>query len=203
MVVVSHSRVAAHVAPDAATDLSPDVAPPGDRIGELVEYWRRENPDLDVTVKTLSMRLRSVVNLLDKAMRRELAALDIERWEMEMLLALRRAPGHQSSAGALCREAQVTSGAITNRLGRLEGRGWIRRDVDQSDRRQVLVTLTPAGGERAGQLVSMKNEAEQRFFGGMPRAVLERMTGDLRDLLGSIPEDIADPPAQAWPKTRA
>jgi DNA-binding MarR family transcriptional regulator len=165
-----------------------------DRIDEIVEFWRQENPDLDVTTKTLSMRLRTVAHLQEQALRRDLAVLGVEMWEVEMLLALRRASGAQRTAGELLREARITSGAITNRLSRLESHGWVRRDVDPGDRRQVLVTLTPAGWARADELIAAKNSAEQRFYAKMPRKTLERLGHDLRTLLATV--EARDPSAR-------
>ena len=161
-------------------------ADPGpDDIDEVVGFWHRANPDLDTTTKALAMRLRRVSHLLERAMHAELADTDVETWEVEMLLALRRAPETCSTAGALQRAAQVTSGAITNRLGRLEQRGWVRRDVDLSDRRQVLVSLTPDGYQRSEELIAAKTGAEQRFFAALDRAALERMNADLKVLMAA------------------
>jgi DNA-binding MarR family transcriptional regulator len=168
-----------------------DVGP--DEIDEVVGYWHRANPELDTTTKALAMRLRRVGHLLERAMHAELTGNDVEPWEVEMLLALRRAPETCSTAGALQRAAQVTSGAITNRLGRLEQRGWVRRDVDLSDRRQVLVTLTPDGQQRSDELIAAKTGAEQRFFAALDRSALERMNADLKVLMAagapSVPAD--------------
>ena len=136
--------------------------------------------------KTLAIRLRRAAHHLERELRREVGVHDAEMWEFEVLLSLRRSVGYSRSAGALLREAQVTSGAITNRLARLERRGWVRRDVDPADRRQVVVTLTEAGLGRADQLVAMKTETEQRLFGGLDRPMMERMAADLRTLLLSL-----------------
>jgi DNA-binding MarR family transcriptional regulator len=157
-----------------------------DQADEIVDYWCKENPGLDPVTKTLAIRLRRAAHHLERELRSELAAQDAEMWEFEVLLSLRRSHGYSKSAGALLKEAQVTSGAITNRVGRLEERGWVRRDVDPSDRRQVLVTLTEDGLRRADQLIAMKTETEQRLFGGLDRAVRERMADDLRTLLLSL-----------------
>jgi DNA-binding MarR family transcriptional regulator len=157
-----------------------------DRIDEVVEFWRQENPELDVLTKGLTMRLRAAWRLLERGLRQELSALEVEMWEFEMLLALRRSPCMRSSAGALLHETKVTSGAITNRLSRLEGRGWIQRDVDPTDRRQVLVTLTPDGRVQADKLIAAKNGAEGRFFAGMPRETLQSLSEDLRTLLATV-----------------
>jgi DNA-binding MarR family transcriptional regulator len=120
-----------------------------DRVDVVVDFWLQENPDLDTRIKMLAIRLRRAAHHLERALRQELAADGIEMWEFEVLLALRRNPDHCRSAGDLLRESQVTSGAITNRVARLEERGWVRRDMCPDDRRQVLVSLTPEGLARA------------------------------------------------------
>ena len=164
----------------------PAVVAQRDQVDAIVEHWRQEDPDIDVVAKTAATRLRRLSHHLERELRRDLQPQDVEMWEFEDLLALRRAPAFQLSAGALLRLCQVTSGAISNRLARLESRGWVRRDVDTRDRRQVLVSLTPEGEERAKALIAMKTEAEHRLFANLDRDVLERLAGDLRTLLLSV-----------------
>jgi DNA-binding MarR family transcriptional regulator len=174
-----------------------------DEVDEIVAFWHRENPELDVTAKTLAMRLRRASMHLERAVRTNLAANGVDEfWEIEVLMSLLRAPGHRRSAGELQRESQVTSGAITNRVGRLESRGWVTREVDPDDRRQVLVSLTPEGLEQANHVVATKNESEKQIFAGLERSFLEQLTGDLRTLLGSMESPGAAPaPAAAPPES--
>lgn len=161
--------------------------PARDEIDEVAEFWKKENPDLDVTAKTLAMRLRRAWLHLERAIRSNLDAHGVdEYWEIEVLMSLKRAPGNRRSAGDLQRESQVTSGAITNRVDRLEKRGWVIREVDPADRRQVLVSLTADGLKQADHVIATKNESEKQIFSGADRALLERLTSDLRTLLGSI-----------------
>ena len=163
-----------------------------DRVDAVVDFWRQENPDLDPRIKTLAIRLRRAAHHLERALRQELAANGIEAWEFEVLLALRRSPDHCCSAGDLLRESQVTSGAITNRVARLEERGWARRDMFPDDRRQVLVSLTPEGLARADQLLATKMQADQAVFGRLDRRAQDRLNADLRTLLLAL-----EGPAQA------
>jgi DNA-binding MarR family transcriptional regulator len=171
--------------------------PVRDQVDLLVEFWCRENPGVDTATKTLAIRLRRAAHHLERALRRELAEHQMEMWELEVLLALRRAPEHRLSAGDLLRQSQVTSGAITNRVANLEERGWVRRDVDPKDRRAVLVSLTPSGLARAEQMLATKTTAEQRTFAGLDRATVERMSSDLRTLLVTL-EGEADRRAEPW-----
>jgi DNA-binding MarR family transcriptional regulator len=160
------------------------VEEPQDDIDRVVAFWKEENPQLDITTKAVTMRLRRASQHLERAVRANLADSGVdEYWEIEVLLALRRAADHRASAGDLGRECQVTSGAITNRISRLEKRGWVRRDVDPDDRRQVLVTLTATGLAQADHIIAMKTQAERWAFDGVDRELLERVAGDLRTLL--------------------
>ncbi len=161
-----------------------------DEVDQIVAFWAQEAPGLDMTAKAVSLRLRRTAHLFDRALHRDLADLGVEVWEFEMLLALRRAPGMRHSAGELVRDAQVSSGAMTNRLIRLERHGWVRRTPGPTDRRQVWVTLTRAGQRRAAQLLAAKADTEQRFFAGVDRARLERMAADLRVLERSLRDGV-------------
>jgi DNA-binding MarR family transcriptional regulator len=164
-----------------AADESPD------EIDRVVEFWRTENPELDVVLKGLAMRIRRAAQHLERAMRQNLAASGVDEfWEIEVLLSLKRAPGNCRRAGELLREAQVTSGAITNRIDRLEQRGWVRRDTDPADRRQVVVSLTPEGLVQAAHVIATKNETERRVFSGVDRSRLEELNDQLRSLVTSM-----------------
>lgn len=160
------------------------VEEPQDDIDRVVGFWKEENPQLDVTTKAVAMRLRRASQHLERAVRSNLTDSGVdEYWELEVLLTLRRAPDYRANAGELGRECQVTSGAITNRISRLEKRGWVRRDVDPDDRRQVQVSLTAAGLAQADHIIAMKTQAERWAFDGVDRELLERMAKDLRTLI--------------------
>lgn len=176
---------------DVNAGKAPKPAAKRDRVDAVVDFWYQENPELDRRVKMLAIRLRRAGHHLERVLRHELAALDIEMWEFEVLLALRRGDGFCRSAGDLLRESQVTSGAITNRVAQLEKRGWVRRDVCPSDRRQVLVSLTPEGVARADQLLATKTQAEMNLFGRLDEAAQDRLNDDLRTLLIALEGEVA------------
>jgi DNA-binding MarR family transcriptional regulator len=154
-----------------------------DQVDAVVDFWSRENPDLDLPVKALAIRIRRVAHHLERSLREQLGAGDIEVWEAEVLLALRRAADGCRSAGELVKDIQVTSGAITNRVARLEERGWVRRDVDPADRRHIVVSLTPAGLARANELLASKAQAELAVLGRLDRQTQEQLNNDLLTLL--------------------
>jgi DNA-binding MarR family transcriptional regulator len=69
-------------------------------------------------------------------------SLDISRTEVGVLRALADRPRRITELAAL---EGVTQPGITVLVNRLEGRGWVRREIDPSDARAVLVTLTRSG----------------------------------------------------------
>ena len=80
-------------------------------------------------------------------------------------------------ATELARESLLSSGAMTNRIDRLEDRGLVEREPDPDDRRGVLVELTEAG--RA--LVDKAIEARL----GVANAQLANLTGRERRAISS------------------
>jgi DNA-binding MarR family transcriptional regulator len=53
--------------------------------------------------------------------------------------------GGQESPAQLAKAFQVTKGAMTNTLQRLEAQGFVRIEPDAEDGRRKLVSITPAG----------------------------------------------------------
>ena len=80
-------------------------------------------------------------------------------------------------------EAQLTSGAITKRVARLEERGWVRREIDLEDRRRILVIATEKGLEHAEKVFGVMSKTEEVVLEGLGEEALGRMNGELRELL--------------------
>lgn len=78
----------------------------------------------------------------------------VEAWEFDVLATLRRhGPPFQLTAGDLMGTMMITSGAVTNRIDRLERRGLITRERHPTDGRIVLVALTESGLELVDRAV--------------------------------------------------
>lgn len=120
--------------------------PTADEVDRITAAWQRERPDLDVSPLQVLSRVTRLARHLDLARRQAFAAHALETWEFDVLAALRRAGAPYSlSPGQLGTETLVTSGTMTNRIDRLEGRGLVRREPDPADRRGVRVVLTETG----------------------------------------------------------
>ena len=157
---------------------------PRDEVDDVVDAWRRERPDLDVA----PMEVLSRVNRLARHLERERSAAfsrhDLEGWEFDVLAALRRAgPPYRLSPGRLLKETGVTSGTMTNRVDRLAARDLVTRDDDPSDRRGVLVVLTPAGRAAVDAALADLLLAEESNLGPLATAERQQLTRSLRGLL--------------------
>lgn len=154
-----------------------------DEVDRLVAAWRRERPDLDVEPLEVLSRVSRLARHLDRARRLAFSEHQLEPWEFDVLTSLRRAGApYQLSPGQLLTQTLVTSGTMTNRIDRLTKKGLVERLPDPSDRRGVLVRLTPEGRDRADQSLAGLLAQERAILGRLSRA--ER--GELADLLRQL-----------------
>ena len=133
--------------------------------------WQHERPDLDVSPLQVLSRVTRLARHLDRARRAAFAEHGLEGWEFDVLAALRRARHpYQLSPGQLLTQTLVTSGTMTNRIDRLEGRELVTRLPDPSDRRGVLVRLTAAGRSRVDEAFADLLDRERQLLAALPAA---------------------------------
>ena len=119
-----------------------------DAVDEMLDQWSQERPDLDTTSLGVAVRVMTLYRSFSRQAARALEPLELELWEYDVLSALRRQGRPYSlPATGLARETGLSSGAMTNRIDRLEKRGLVRRKPDPNDRRGVNVSLTAKGRE--------------------------------------------------------
>ena len=117
-----------------------------DYIDAKLPDWQRELPDLDLTVEGVVQRIDALSGFLKRSMTETLAEHDLKLGEWAVLGQLRRVgPPYRKSPGELTEHAELSSGAMTNRLDRLEEAGLVSRLPHPDDRRSLLVELTDAG----------------------------------------------------------
>ncbi len=80
----------------------------------------------------------------------------------------------------------VTSGAITNRIDRMEAKGLVERVRDLVDRRSVRIRLTPHGREVLDGIFSFYIASGERMLQPLDTEAREQLAGALRLLLESF-----------------
>lgn len=161
-----------------------------DPVDDAVAQWAQQRPDLEgLDAMATFGRLARLVALAGPAIDAGLAPYDLKVGEFDVLACLRRAgEPFELTPTALVRQLLLSSGAMTNRLDVLERRGLIRRRPDPSDRRGVLVGLTPDGRELVDRAVEGHVANEARLLsalGAKDRAALDRAVRALLDALAN------------------
>ena len=164
-----------------------------DHVDRIVEGWRRERPDLDVTALALLARLFRSVHLADAVLDQPLAAHGLQPGWFDVLAALRRAgEPYALTPTQLLRTMMLSSGGMTKRLDRLAEAGLIERRPNPNDRRGTLVKLTDRGKATIDRLLPIHLANEQRLLASLTPAQQGTLDQLLRLLLGGL-----EPPQEA------
>jgi DNA-binding MarR family transcriptional regulator len=161
-----------------------------DHVDHLIEQWGRERPELDTRALQVAARVVRLQRYLHRSVAEVLGVLGLTEGESNVLATLRRAgPPFELTPTELYRGLLVSSGAMTNRLDRLEARGLIERIPDAADRRRIRVVLTPSGREVVDGAMDAYTAALQeqlRFLDDAERETVER---SLRRILVELERD--------------
>lgn len=158
-----------------------------DDVDGIVAAWQRERPDLDMRPLEVLSRVSRLARRLDLARNSAFAGHDLDGWEFDVLSALRRAGApHELSPGQLIAETLVTSGTMTNRVDRLEHRGFVTRRPAPADRRGVLVTLTASGLTAVDNAMTDLLAHEHSLLAELPESDRELLADLLRRLLSPL-----------------
>ncbi|QQX79638.1 MarR family transcriptional regulator [Shewanella sp. KX20019] len=117
-----------------------------DDIDKVAAQWGQEKPHL----ATLPMEIFGRIMRLQKHIEAKIVACHkqygLTLGEFDVLATLRRSgEPFNLTPSALLSSMMLTSGAMTNRLDRLESKGFIERMHSTEDRRSVSVGLTAKG----------------------------------------------------------
>ncbi|MBV9810954.1 MAG: MarR family transcriptional regulator [Solirubrobacterales bacterium] len=98
----------------------------------------------------------------------------VSRTEVGVMRNLRAGPRRITELAA---EERVTQPAITLLVNRLAERGWVERTPDSSDRRAVLVSLTPSGDEAFERLRAEYRALLHEEMASLDDAEVETLAG--------------------------
>ncbi|WP_017625355.1 MarR family winged helix-turn-helix transcriptional regulator [Nocardiopsis chromatogenes] len=168
-----------------------------DAVDRILRQWAHARPDLDPAPMGVLGRLTRLTRLTEARLKTVFAQYGLERGEFDVLATLRRAAAPTGmTAGALARASMVTSGAVTNRLDRLEAKGHITRRTDPHNRRTVTVALTPQGRDLIDRAVAAHLDNEHRLLAALTPHQRDELAHTLRTLLLSLGDTADDEPPQ-------
>lgn len=119
----------------------------------------------------LGFLLVRIGEAVDRGFVARLAALDLAPRQLRLLVLVDRTPG--LSQRTLARHLEMDAGNLVAILDSLERDGLLERTRDNSDRRQRLVTLTPAGRTAL--------DAARRATAAVDREIVAGLPTDERD----------------------
>ena len=111
----------------------------------------------------------------------ETAEFDVTPVQFAILNALMDDPGEDqiTLAGRVAFDA-ATSGSV---IGRLEAKGWVRREADPADKRRKLLWVTPEGQKVALQMKRAVSKVQTRLLGPLSAAERKRFSALLAKLI--------------------
>jgi DNA-binding MarR family transcriptional regulator len=147
----------------------------------MIERWERERPELDSSSLGVLARIARLARMVETDAEKVLMEFGLSEVEFQLLAEIRTAgsPDHCVSPRDLLSPLMVSSGGLTNRLDRMERAGFVERLANPSDRRGILVQLTPKGLDLVDKVTTayLANQNE----------VLDRgLTHDERELLAEL-----------------
>ena len=149
--------------------------------------------EIDPEVEAIVDRVGSINRRVKRAMERTLAEHNLTHPDWEVLTSLRLATDHRSSPGELAGNLELSSGAMTSRLDRLEESGLIRRLPAPGDRRGVVVELTETGRKAWDTAASVQGRREAFFASALTKAEQKQLNDLLRKLMLAF-EAVEDSP---------
>jgi DNA-binding MarR family transcriptional regulator len=160
-----------------------------DSIDRMVALWAPHLPAIDLEVETIVQRVQKLQRYIRRRMDETLADVGLAWSEWEVLGHLRLSgEPYRSSPGELAKHGEVSSGAMTARLDRLEERGFVRRLPDPDDRRGVLVELTDAGLEAYFAAVDVQAAKEAAIAQALTKQERAQLNGLLRKVVVGFEE---------------
>ena len=117
----------------------------------------------------------------------ETGGFDVTPVQFAILNALIEDPGEDqvTLAGKVAFDA-ATFGSV---IGRLESKGWVRREPDAVDRRRKLLCVTPEGQKAALQMKRAVSKAQNRIVAPLEAAERQQLVNLLGKLVAGHESD--------------
>jgi DNA-binding MarR family transcriptional regulator len=164
--------------------------PTNDHVDRVRAQWARERPDLDTEPVAVIARLGRAAHYVDQGHAEFFKRHGLSRADWDVLASLRReGPPYTLSPTALYRALMRTSGAMSQRLARLEREELIERTLDPGDRRGIVVRLTDKGREVSDRIAADHLANERELLAPLSKKEQRALAALLRKLLVAYEEE--------------
>ena len=161
-----------------------------DAVDRITSEWNAVRPDLDVSPIEVIGRISRLSRLIDRKLAANFARHGIEDWMYDVLATLRRiGEPHELTAGELVKQTMVTTGALTNRIDRLQERHLVERMPSPTDRRSVIVRLTDEGLRLVDIVALTHLDTEHQLLAGLSQRQRTSLVSALRTLALDLGDD--------------
>jgi DNA-binding MarR family transcriptional regulator len=155
-----------------------------DHIDRFLERIAPALPDLDLEVEGIVDRIGGINRRINRMLDETLAEVGLDHGEYKVLSYLSQSgPPFRSTPGRLAKRMELSSGAMTNRLDRLEEADLVRRLPDPEDRRSVVVELTDHGRETIQKMVGAQAQKESLMAMSLSAREQKQLNGLLRKVM--------------------
>lgn len=142
-----------------------------DAIDRVVEQWAKQKPELDTDPMAMMGRLMRIAKHMETKVADLHKKYDLKLGEFDVLATLRRSgKPYRLTPSELIDTMMLTSGAMTNRLDKLENKGLISREHSKEDRRSVTVQLTQDGLVLIDKLIEEHADVQKSLVKSMTAA---------------------------------
>ncbi|WP_018692791.1 MarR family winged helix-turn-helix transcriptional regulator [Algicola sagamiensis] len=150
-----------------------------DHVGQILEQWERQRPDLDCSPMGIIGRLNRASVLISKELQHVFRAHQLSQVEFDILATMRR-NNQPLTPTELYQELMLSSGAMSTRIEHLVQRGMIQRIASEGDRRSCYVNLTAEGLELIDKVVGVHVENLNRILAPFSDSEKEQLAGFLK-----------------------
>ncbi len=143
-------------------------------------------------IATLLVRLPAA---LDAQLQRDSG---VTHYEHGLLYALDTADDRALRMSVLAGYANSTLSRLSRAISRLEGKGWVRREVDPSDGRFTLAVLTEEGHQQVARATPAHHAlVGELVFGSLTEAQVRQLAAASRRITATIDDTpVWEPPAR-------
>jgi DNA-binding MarR family transcriptional regulator len=168
-----------------------------DHIDRFLESIKERLPMLDPEVEGLVDRIGGLSRRFHRALDETLSDFDLDYAEYRLLgLLTREGEVYRSSPGKLARVMELSSGAMTNRLDRLEKAELVRRLPDPKDRRGIQVELTEKGKRLYEDAIGVQARKESLVAAALTNSEKKQLNALLRRLMIEFERAEGGPPPE-------